>query len=220
MHLLKPIIPNHSSIRNIIFDFGGVICDLDIGRTVEKFKAFGPPKPEFTDNKEEQDRHFERLVEQFETDQVTPQQFREAIRNHYISEPSDEAIDETWNAMLTGIPAERVKLLESLRNDYRIFLLSNSNRIHYQKYTSDFHEQYVYTDIDALFEKAYFSFRIKMIKPAKEVFEFVLADSKLHPGETLFIDDTLKHVKAAEQLGINGYHLMDGEDITDLFIAT
>jgi len=217
---LKSSVADKHLIRNIIFDFGGVICDLDIGKTVEKFRAFGPPKPEFSANREEQDHLFELLVEQFEMDRITPQQFRQAIRDHYISEPSDETIDETWNAMLTGIPAERVRLLESLRNDYRIFLLSNSNRIHYRKYTSDFHEKYGYPDLDALFEKAYFSFRIGTIKPAIEAFKFVLEHSRIDPAETLFIDDTLKNAEASTQLGIVGYHLKDGEDISDLFIAS
>jgi putative hydrolase of the HAD superfamily len=216
---LKSIIENPQKIKIIIFDFGGVICDLDINKTVEKFKAFGPSKPGFKVSAEKQNRNFEMLVEQIERSRITPQQFRDSIRNHYISEPSDPDIDDAWNAMLTGIPPERIKLLENIRKNYRVFLLSNSNEIHYQKYLADFKEKYGYEDFSSLFEKTYFSFRINLIKPDKDVFEFVLADSGLNPGETLFIDDMLKNVEAARQVGINGYHLKPGEDILDLFSA-
>jgi putative hydrolase of the HAD superfamily len=210
-------IPHHKSINNIIFDFGGVICDLDIKRTVEKFKEFGLPKAEFTGAPEAQNRQFELLVSTYETGLITSQQFRDAIRNHYQVPPSDRAIDETWNALLVGIPEPRIRLLESIRDSYRIFLLSNSNEIHYLKYLEDFQKQYGYRDFDDLFENVYFSYRLHLKKPDPAIFKWVLKENKLDPAETLFIDDTLIHVEAARELGLTGYHLLEGEDLTMLF---
>ena len=217
MQHLTSHIPNHTSLKNIIFDFGGVICDLDIRRSVEKFREFGPPKAEFSKDPEEQDRQFGLLVSSYETGNVTSQQFRDSIRNHYQSAPSDNAIDGAWNALLLGIPEPRIRLLENIRTTYRIFLLSNSNEIHYLKYLEDFREQYGYPDFDALFEKVYFSYRLRLRKPDPAIFTRVLNENKLHPPETLFIDDTLMHVTAARQLGMAGYHLLEGEEITQLF---
>lgn len=210
-------IPNHASVKNIIFDFGNVICDLDISRTQEKFKEFGPARSSSHLSAEEQSHRFQKLVEDYETSAITSQEFRDAIRNHYLVPPTDEAIDDTWNALLVGIPERRVRLLENIRDRYRIFLLSNSNEIHYNHYVQDFRDKYGYRDFDSLFEKAYFSFRLHMKKPDPEIFTFILSDSLMNPEETLFIDDTLVHVEAARECQINGYHLKDGEDIVNLF---
>ena len=213
---LKPNIPNYNSIKNIIFDFGGVICDLEIKRSVEKFMEFGPSKNEHI-TQEEKNSGFELLVSTYETGRISTQQFRNEIREFYQEPPTDEAIDNAWNALLVGIPEPRLRLLKKIRKSYRIFLLSNSNEIHYLKYVDDLRQQYGYRDFEELFEKTYFSFRLHLKKPDPGIFRLVLNENKLDPKETLFIDDTLMHVKAANKIGINGYHLQEGEDITGLF---
>ncbi|MGA2823975.1 MAG: HAD family phosphatase [Bacteroidales bacterium] len=214
---LSSHIPHHSSIKNIIFDFGGVICDLDIQRTIDKFKEFGLPKMEFSTAPEEQDQLFEKLVSNYETGLITSRQFRDAIRNHYQVPPSDAAIDDAWNALMMKIPEPRIRLLENIRDSYRIFLLSNSNEIHFLKYREDLRQHYGYRDFDALFEKVYFSYRLHLKKPDLAIFQLVLNENKLDPAETLFIDDTLMHIEAAHELGITGYHLRDGEELVQLF---
>jgi glucose-1-phosphatase len=219
MKLLKTTFPYHDQIRNIIFDFGGVICELDISRTVEKFKEFGPVKPSEIVSEVESDLRFTKLVEHFEKGDISSEEFRESIRNHYETPPTDAMIDETWNALLVGIPMERIRLLESIRSQYRIFLLSNSNEIHYQHYLQDYRIKTGLQGFQDLFEKSYFSFMIHLSKPGIEIFEFVLRDSRLDPAQTLFIDDTLKHIETARSMGIIGYHLQirNGEQIQDLF---
>ena len=214
---LSSHIPHPSSLKNIIFDFGGVICDLDINRTIEKFKEFGLPRQEFRSDQKEQDRQFELLISSYETGLISSQQFREAIRNHYQVPPTDAAIDEAWNALLLDIPLPRIKLLEDLRKTYRIFLLSNSNEIHYLKYLHDFSQKYGYAGFDDLFEKAYFSFQVHLSKPDPAIFTLVLEENNLLAAETLFIDDTLIHIESAERSGITGYPLKKDEDIVSLF---
>ncbi|MCX6246555.1 MAG: HAD family phosphatase [Bacteroidetes bacterium] len=214
---LSSRIPNHSSIKNIIFDFGGVICDLEISRSVEKFKEFGPAKAGLSGNQEEQDREFEKLVATLETGLITSQQFREVIRFHYQVPPSDAEIDDAWNALLAGIPEPRIRVLENIRSRYRIFLLSNSNEIHFLKFRADLQEKYGYAGFEELFERACFSYQVHLKKPDPAIFQLVLTENKLVSSETLFIDDTLIHVEAARKLGINGYHLREGENLTMLF---
>lgn len=214
MYRLIPEIPNHASIKNIIFDFGGVICDIDISRTEKKFLEFGPSKPGSADSSEQ----FNILVENLETGAISPQQFREIIRNHYVTPPTDQAIDDTWNALLLKIPEKRIRLLEDLRTSFRIFLLSNSNPIHKDQYIQDFQQLTGYRDFNELFEKAYFSFEIGLKKPGNEIYEFLLSDSGIDPAESLFIDDMPENVRGAEAAGINGYHLQNGTDIGDLFL--
>ncbi|HTX87711.1 MAG TPA: HAD family phosphatase [Bacteroidales bacterium] len=217
MAMLSTVVPSRDKIRNIIFDFGGVICDLDIPRTEKKFNAFGPPREIPPVNEKETTAMWEDLVGKLETGEITPAGFRSAIRDHYPSSPSDAAIDEAWNALLTGMPMARIHLLESIRRNYRIFLLSNSNEIHYQHFLKAFQQQTGYKDFDGLFEKAYFSFQVHLRKPDPAIFRLVLEQNGLIPSETLFIDDTEEHVRAANGLGVLGYQLKEGQDITGLF---
>ena len=214
---LKSAILNYKIIKNIIFDFGGVICDIDIQKTIEKFNLFGSGKEEYNNSRESPSSAFEDLVARYETGLVTSAEFRETIRIHYVSSPDDQAIDDAWNALLIGIPEKRMKLLEILKSQYRLFLLSNSNEIHFRCYLRDFREKYGYNDFEEIFEKVYFSYRIHIRKPDPRIFKFVLSDRKLLPAETLFIDDMLPNVEAAISVGITGYHLKKGEDFVDLF---
>jgi putative hydrolase of the HAD superfamily len=217
MLLLKTKIPNYSSIKNIIFDFGGVVCDLDIQRSVEKFKEFGPGKSIKNETQEEKDRQFEMLVSKYETGLITSGKFRNNIREYYQTPPSDTAIDDAWNALLVGIPEPRMMLLESIKKNYRIFLLSNSNEIHYLEYTARLRQQYGYHDFSVIFKKTYFSYQCHLKKPDPLIFKLVLNENNLDPSVTLFIDDTQVNVKTACDLGLTGYQLRDGEEITDLF---
>jgi len=202
-------------IKNIIFDFGGVICNLDIGLTKARFKELGLKSFNSSYSVSEK----EDLFRKFERGFLTPQEFRDFLKPEFSMPVTDAQIDEAWNAMLLDIPESRIRLIEKLKENYRIFILSNSNEIHYNQFLNDFRQRFSYIGFDHLFEKAWFSFQIHLQKPENEIFEFVLAEGALIPGETLFIDDSLQHVKAAQTLGIIAYHLKtdQGEDITDLF---
>lgn len=219
MFILNSSIPGHEKIKNIIFDFGGVICDIDINRTIEKFNLFGPGKEEYDKIPKSPSSAFEDLVARYETGLVTSAEFRETIRAYYVSSPDDQAIDDAWNALLIGIPEKRMQLLENLKNHYRLFLLSNSNEIHFQSYLRDFMEKYKYKDFNEIFEKIYFSYLIHQRKPDKGIFNFVISDLGIIPSETLFVDDMLPNVEGANSVGIIGYHLKEGEDLSDLFVA-
>jgi FMN phosphatase YigB (HAD superfamily) len=208
-------IRNLKSIKNLIFDFGGVICDIDFLLTEKQMTSLGFNFAETTAPKK-----VEALIVMLETGKISPQQFRNEIRKFFLNPVTDEQIDDAWNAMLLDIPEPRIRLLEKLRRRFRIFLLSNSNEIHYLKYLENFRQQYGYPDFGALFDKAYFSFRIGFKKPFREIFIHVLQDAGLNPSETLFIDDTLMHVEGARNMGIHAYHLQtdQGEQIMDLFM--
>ena len=209
---LSSLIPGHSDIRNIIFDFGGVICNIDIRITEKRFlemgmKPFDPSNP----------RENMGIFNDLETGHLSAAGFRNALRLRFTQTYSDRELDDAWNALLLDIPESRIRTLEKIRKHYRIFLLSNTNEIHYRKYLEDFRSFYGYKDFDALFHKAYFSYLLGMRKPDAAIFQYLLDDQRLIPGETLFIDDTLQHVESASKLGIRGFHLEEGLEISGLF---
>ena len=203
------------SIKNLIFDFGGVICNIDIRLTEKAFMDLGLKK--FDTGRSISDSAG--LFEDLETGAIAPHQFRDELKKFFVNPVADQQLDDAWNALLLDIPQPRIRLLEDLRKHYRIFLLSNTNEIHYLCYVENFRKQFGYTDFDALFEKAWFSFRIGFKKPSLEIFRHVLQNSRLDPAETLFIDDTLRHVEGARKAGIHAHHLEidNGEQILDLF---
>lgn len=223
MHLHPEITPSHPApgtssvekIKNIIFDFGGVICNIDVTLTERAFQNLGLQR--FDKKKAVTDTVG--LFEQFETGRISPDDFRDKIRSHFGFALPNAVIDEAWNALLLDIPPERITILECLRKNYRIFLLSNSNKIHYDHYVKDFRVKFGFQDFDALFEKAWFSFNIGLKKPDPAIFRFVMQHSGLQPEETLFIDDTLIHVESAQLTGIHAHHLnlADGRSILDIF---
>ncbi len=106
-------------------------------------------------------------------------------------------------------PPARINLLADLKQKYRTFLLSNTNRIHYEFYNPIINQQFGYDGLESFFEKAYFSHEIGMKKPDSKIYKFVLENSNLIPAETLFIDDNKSNIEAASALGIQTLWLKD-----------
>ena len=126
------------NIKNIIFDLGGVILNIDYQLTIDAFKKlslnnFDQFYSQFTQND---------LLIAMEKGEITPQEFRIQLRK-YISKPvSDIMIDNAWNAMLLDFPPERIILLQKLKNKYRTFLLSNTNSIHLEFYSNLLNQEF------------------------------------------------------------------------------
>lgn len=200
-------------VKNIIFDFGGVICNIDISITEKAFIEMGIRQFDKEYSVTERDNFFG----SFETGKITPHQFRETLKKYFDRPVTGEEIDTAWNALLQDIPASRIALLRRLAPRYRLFLLSNTNEIHYSRYLKDLQDEHGVLGFEGLFEKAYFSHQIGLRKPFREVFDYVISDAGLNRNETLFIDDSIQHVEGARKAGLLAYNLRDGEDITELF---
>lgn len=200
-------------IHNIIFDFGGVIINIDPDRIGTVLAQKG------VDNLLELHDHLfsKDIYKRLETGHVSPQQFRDEIKSVISIPVSDQDIDEAWNSIILDIPEERLRLLEAIKKNYRIYLLSNTNSIHFDFYNQYFARTFGYKGLSDLFEKAYFSHEMGLRKPNPEIFRVVLADAGLSPEETLFIDDNAENVKVANDVGIQGHHLNDGTELTSLF---
>lgn len=205
---------NQVIIKNIIFDFGGVIINIDPSKTLDAFiELMGKGNSKELNVKIIEDD----LYHYLETGKINPQKFRDGLKKLMNIDVEDEKIDNAWNALIMDIPPERIKILEEVKNNYRIFLLSNSNIIHYKNYRSNFEKEFGYKTFSDLFEKAYFSHEMGYRKPDKRIYNYVLRKQKLNPRETLFIDDSLINIEAARKLNILSYHLKEDREINDLF---
>lgn len=199
-------------IKNIIFDFGGVILNIDFSQTMDAFKKLGIQNPEELYSMTKQAELFAAM----EKGEIDEEAFFNELRRLAGKDISNVELRRAWNALLLDWPRFRLILLENVKKKYRIFLLSNTNKIHYDKYAADLEQNYD-SSFEQLFEKAYFSFNHGMIKPDKSFYELVLKENNLNPFETLYIDDNDINLPSAEILGINTYHLTDGEDVIELF---
>ncbi len=202
-----------TKIKNIIFDLGGVILDIDENIVYKELEKMGVNIAELAHSKD-----FIDIMSKFDTGIYTAPTFRRKMKALVGQDKmTDQRFDATWNAMLLDIPRERIEAIEQVKKHYKIFLMSNTNEIHYDLYVRDLQLRFGYNEFDALFNKSYFSFDIHLEKPDPRFFELILDHEGLVPEETLFIDDTAANIKVAKSLGINTYHISRDELVRNLF---
>jgi putative hydrolase of the HAD superfamily len=202
-----------TKIKNIIFDLGGVILDIDENIVYKELEKLGISATELARSKA-----FKELMSKFDTGIYTAPTFRRKMKALVGQDKmTDQKFDAIWNAMLLDIPRERIEAIEQVKKHYKIFLMSNTNEIHYDLYVRDLQLRFGYNEFDALFNKSYFSFDIHLEKPDPRFFELILDHEGLTPEETLFIDDTAANIKVAKSLGINTYHISREELVRNLF---
>ena len=203
---------NLNGIKNIIFDLGGVILDIDYNLTVKAFEKLGIPNFKAQYSKMSQSNLFDNI----ETGKISPEEFRNLIREVAEKDVTDAEIDHAWNALILHLPQYRIEILKKLQDNYRLFLLSNTNKIHYDDYSEVIKRENGIEGLEPLFEKTYLSHEMGLRKPNPEIFNVVLNENNLVAEETLFIDDSPQHIASAKTLGIDHYHL-ENEDIGELF---
>ena len=187
--------PDLSNIKNIIFDLGNVLLNLDFDASIKAFQKLGLNKAAINPSVAFSDSVFYNL----ETGRITPAEFRSRVRE-LLNNPnaSDLQIDDAWYDMILDIPEKRVKALQDLRSKYRIFLFSNTNEIHIGRLLEEFKAIYGF-DFPGLFDEVFYSHEIKARKPEIEAFEQVIKLSGVEPVETLFVDDLENNILAAEK---------------------
>jgi len=185
-------------IKNIIFDLGGVILNIDYNRTSQAFKELGCENFDELYSQQKQSG----LFDEFETGKISPQAFINELLRVLPKGISPKQVIDAWNAMLIHLPQERLEKLAEHQQNYRTFLLSNTNAIHEEAITRLIQRENKITSFTPFFEQVYYSHRIGMRKPNTEVFDFVLEQNKLLPEETLFIDDSPQHLVGAGSAGI------------------
>jgi putative hydrolase of the HAD superfamily len=198
-------------IKNIIFDLGGVILNLDNRRTEDAFVALG------VKNFREYFGHgfAASFFKEYEVGKINDREFIDSVRQLTGLAVPDQDIVDSWNALLLDFPAERIQLLKDLRKKYRLFLFSNTNALHLAALQKIWTGTFGDGSLDQHFEKTYYSHLLKMRKPDRESFEFILKDCRLNGQETLFVDDAIVNVEGAELAGLKGLFLRPGISLLD-----
>ncbi len=198
---------NLQGIHTLLIDFGGVLIDLDRSRCIANFRQLGMPNVEDMLHM----CHQEGFFLQHEKGLMSDAEFRDRIRQQIGRPISDKQIDEAWNSFLVGIPAYKLDFLLELRQHYTVYLLSNTNAIHWQ-WSLQQAFSYQGHRVEDFFDRIFLSYEMKMVKPDEEIFRRVIAETGLHPDETLFIDDAESNCRTAQALGIRTYTPQAHED--------
>lgn len=202
------------SIKNLIFDLGGVILDLSIDHTLQAFSKLSG-----IEIKRVNELYSSPGFEVYEKGLMEDDDFRNYVREVYSIQSSMAEIDASWNAMLRGIPVRKLQLLLRLKQDYNVYLLSNTNSIHLAYINQRMLPGIVQNSksLDSYFHRAYYSHIMKKRKPDADIFEQVLQENALSPHQTLFLDDNLSNIEGANQLGIKTIHVVSPDLIFDYF---
>jgi len=180
----------NQDIKNILFDLGNVIIDTDINLTIQEFKKFGIEnitKVLGTDlNKD--------FYYNFEKGFLSDISFRKKINDEFNLQLTAQQFDYAWNKMLLTIKPNKIEILKKIKSKYKIFLLSNTNKIHI-----DYIEKQDYW-FNYLYDYKFYSHQIGCRKPDNDAFIKVISLSGIKPEETLFIDDRIENIEAAKKL--------------------
>ncbi len=192
-------------VQNIIFDLGDVILPIDLSAPIRQFAELsGLSEAEIQTIWRQQG-----FVAQYETGQLDDDGFRQQVRDLLIQYAhttpqtgwTDDLIDTVWNTILLDLPVEHIDRLLALRDQYRIFLLSNTSPIHIRQVNQMLIDLNRPT-LEAIFEQVFYSYAVELAKPAPAIYQHVLNTATLEAHETVFLDDNPANVAAARALGI------------------
>ena len=199
------------NIKTIIFDLGAVLLNINYQLTLIEFAKLGVKNADSFYSKEVQTN----LFNEIETGKISVDSFLKLLQKETENASKNE-VRNAWNAMLLDLPKERIELLKKLNQDFPIYLLSNTNSIHISEFKKKIGET-KYQEFYNLFDKVYYSHEIGFRKPNKDAFQLILDENNLKANEVLFIDDSPQHIRGANKLGIQTYHLSDTEEVATLF---
>ena len=203
------------AIKNIVFDFGGVLIDINYQSTINAFKDLGIVDFEALYSQAEQ----QDLFNKFETGKISSQYFINQLLDKIGKGFSPNVVVKAWNEMLGAIHQDNILAVEKLKSfGYKIFLLSNTNDIHIEVAFNRW-DKLPLTPPNELFNHIFLSQELGMRKPDDEIFQFVLGEISAKPEEVLFIDDSMQHVKTAQKMGFQT-HLLENIDSLSTFLLT
>jgi len=194
-------------IKNLIFDFGGVIVDINRDRAVKHFEALGLTRAD-----ELLDKYHQRdIFLEVEDGRIDADEFCRRLGEYCSRDISFRQAKAAWLSFFVGDPGYRLAYLEELHKHYTIYILSNTNPfIMSWARSSEFTPSG--KSLDYYVDKVYTSYQVKCVKPHKEIFEYMIGDTRMDPSESVFIDDGAANVEMGKELGFHVLHPANGED--------
>lgn len=194
-------------IKNIVFDFGGVIADISRDKAVQAFFKIGLKDAETRLDKYHQTGIFQELEE----GKLSANEFREELSKLCRRELTIEEVQQAWLGFFTGIDIRKLDYILELKKSYRIYILSNTNPYVMSWACSSQFSSQGKSLVDYC-EKLYLSYQIGYTKPEPKIFDYMLKDSKIIPSETMFVDDGSSNIEIGKKLGFYTFQPQNGAD--------
>jgi len=192
-------------IKNIFFDIGGVLLDVHYDECIQYWADSADLSPD-----EIKTAHSDEVHKAYEIGQLTDHEYFLAFKEGL---PQPCCLKETdfwrgWQKLL-GKETNVSELLKSSSFHYNIWLLSNTNPKHIK---DELDLKYSFPDY---IDGAIYSFDAGARKPDPAIFEYALKESGAVAFESVFIDDLLPNIEAAQILGFKGIHYQNIPQLTN-----
>ena len=182
---------------NLLFDFGGVLVDLDKSRCIAAFDAIGFDIRPLIGTYAQAG-----ILSQLERGKITVPEFCEQLRQ-LSGKPqlTDEAIVGAWEHYLLDVPEERLEMLLKIKRHYPLYVLSNTNVVHWDM-ARDRYFRYKGLQLEDFFDKVFLSYELGVEKPDPAIYRAVAEGIGCDPADILFFDDSNVNCRAARQCGL------------------
>lgn len=188
-------------IKQVIFDLGGVIVDLEMERVRECFCQIGMPRMAAL-----MDPCYPAEVnERMERGEITWEEACDEMRRiDNRPDVKNEQIEWVYREFLARVDSRKIELIEQLRaRGLKLYILSNTNRVAFDAVRRHFAA--AGRKIEDCFDGIFLSYEMKLLKPGPEIFQEVIRRTGIKPEETLFIDDGARNADAGHAAGFQVY---------------
>lgn len=208
--------PFDMKIKNIMFDLGGVIMTIDQPSAVKRFKEIGLENAEQRLDPYTQSGIFGDLEE----GKITADEFIRELSKLCNRQLTFDECKYAWRGYTKEVSLRNIKVLDKLKSvGYRLILISNTNPFMMSWGMSDSFSGDGRSIAD-FFDSLYMSFKMKMMKPNRKMFEEIISKESILPEETLFVDDGPANIEMGKSLGFKTFCPKNGEDWTQEILDT
>ena len=192
-----------SNIAGLLFDLGGVMFEIDFGRTLRRWSELSPLPIEEMRRRFRMDSAYER----HERGEIEAAQYFAHLRDVLELEGTDEDIASGWNAVYGRVITETLDIIMSVRDRLPCFALTNTNRVHQAAWLA------LYPGVVAAFRRVFVSWEMGLRKPEPAAFRAVADATGIPLNRTLFFDDAMENVEGAREAGLQAVLVRAPSDV-------
>ena len=206
------------NIKNIVFDLGGVIVDLDIAPALKTFAQTGmmpadASLEQISKRGFPKDWPLSRLIHRMDSGELDTPTFFNILREQCGTQASDKQLSDAFNSIIK-MRKNRLEWIVKLRKHYHLFLLSNVSDLHWTETCRQAAEFGI--PMEQCFDRFFLSYRLHMTKPDLRIYEHMIRETGIDPAETLYIDDLPDNIEAGRKAGLQGHKITSNALEADL----
>lgn len=190
-------------ISAIVYDFGNVLVEIDFKRVTDTWARHAGMDPEALHKR----FHHGPAFQAYERNEIDAQGYFESLRLEGL-DLTDEQFVEGWNAVMGEEIAPTVALVKRLAPHVPQYLLSNTNRVHFDYVRGR------YPETIAPLKRLFLSHEMRLRKPERAAFEYVARAIGMPPERILFFDDLEANVEAAKAYGMDAVLVRSHDDVS------